>query len=92
VFVHSPGENKIILFGDQASQIKGGGDGSVLTGKPKETVKSSMTKAARILDLERNNPIKSGLFEGQKDNINAEFLEDLTGWDGVRSLGKGGLS
>ena len=54
----------MILFGDQASQLKGGGDGSVLGDKAKETSKASMTKAARMLNIERNNPEKPGLFQG----------------------------
>lgn len=92
LFVHAPGENKMILFGDQASQLKGGGDGSVLGGKSKDTPKTNMTKAARMLNIERNNTQKPGLFQGEKESTNAEFLEDLTGWEGVRSLGKGGMS
>ena len=93
IFVHAPGENKMILFGDQASQLKGGGDGSVLGGKSKDTSKAGgMTKAARMLNIDRNDPHKPGLFEGDKDSVGSEYLEDLTGWEGVRSLGKGGLS
>lgn len=45
-----------------------------------------------MLNIERNNPHKPGLFQGQKDGSNSDFLDDVTGWEGVRSLGKGGMS
>ncbi len=97
LFVHCPGENKVILFGDQASQLKGGGDGVVLGDKCKnqsseEKKKHGMTKASRLLDIQRNNPKKEGVYKGDYDYIGGGFLDDLTSWEGVRSLGKGGQS
>lgn len=97
LFVHAPGENKIILFGDQASQLKGGGDGTVLGNKgnntsDKEKQKHGSTKTAKMLNVQRNDPSKKWLYEGDKDYVGGGFLEDLTTWEGVRSLGKGGMS
>lgn len=96
LFVHAPGENKIILFGDQNSQLKGGGDGTVLGGKGKnsseqEKKKHGLTKKARMMKLKRNDPRKEGFYKGDKDYVGGGFLEDLTTWEGVRSLGKGGI-
>jgi hypothetical protein len=85
------------LFGDQNSQLKGGGDGTVLGGKGAKTNKNEkkkhgMTKAARMLNLHRNDPSKQGIYEGDKNYVGGGFLEDLTTWEGVRSLGRGGMS
>jgi hypothetical protein len=96
LFVHAPGENKTILFGDQNSQLKGGGDGVVLGGKGKnssasEKKKHGLTKAGRMLNMARNDPKKEGVYEGDKDYVGGGFLEDLTTWEGVRSLGRGGI-
>lgn len=97
LFVHAPGENKTILFGDQNSQLKGGGDGVVLGNKGQklsenEKKKHGLTKAARMLQLVKNDLSKAGIYPGDKDYVGGGFLEDLTSWEGVRSLGKGGMS
>jgi len=58
----------------------------------KEKKKHGLTKAARILKMVRNDLSKPGIYSGDKNYTGGGFLEDLTTWEGVRSLGKGGLS